>query len=164
MNHRRRIRSAVRAAGRHLSREGHRTVENSGDPIKDLAGEVAPMSSEYTMLSFDEAEPEPSALSGTPRVTLTDALGCEQLRANVWYLAPGDAMSYHRHREQDELYVQLHGPGRMRIGDDELDVPERTAVRVPVETPRQVFNDTDEEHTWLVVGAPPVENDSVTVE
>lgn len=122
------------------------------------------MSSEYTMLRFDDAEPEPSPGSGTPRVSLTDALGLERLRANVWYLAPGDAMSYHRQREQDELYVQLDGPGRMRVGDDEIDVPERTAVRVPMETPRQVFNDTDEDHIWLVVGAPPVTNDGVTIE
>lgn len=122
------------------------------------------MSSSYTMLSFDEADPEPSAISGTPKVALTDALGCERLRANVWYLRPGDAMSHHHHQEQDELYVQLDGPGRMRIDGEEIDVPERTAVRVPRETPRQVFNDTDEEHVWLIVGAPPVTNDGVKIE
>lgn len=122
------------------------------------------MSTGYAMLSFDEGDPEPSAISGTPKVSLTDALGCDRMRANVWYLAPGDAMSYHRHREQDELYVQVDGPGRLRVDGEVIDVPERSAVRVPRETPRQVFNDTDAEHVWLVVGAPPVPNDGQRID
>jgi mannose-6-phosphate isomerase-like protein (cupin superfamily) len=58
----------------------------------------------------------------------------------------------------------LSGPARIRIGDERMDVSEGAAIRIPSETPRQVFNDTDEEHRWLIVGAPPVENDGRDVE
>ena len=68
-------------------------------------------------------------------------------------------MSYHRQTEQEEFYYVLEGPGRIKVDDELMDVPEGTAVRVPPETPRQVLNDTEGEHVWLIIGAPPVTND-----
>lgn len=73
-------------------------------------------------------------------------------------------MSYHRQHEQEELYYVLKGPARIRIRDERMDVPEGTAIRIAPETPRQVFNDTDQEHRWLIVGAPPTEDDSRGIE
>ncbi|MEM4781962.1 MAG: hypothetical protein QXG03_10445 [Halalkalicoccus sp.] len=58
----------------------------------------------------------------------------------------------------------LSGPARIRIGEERLDVPEGTALRIPPETPRQVFNDTDRDHRWLIIGAPPVESDGEVLE
>lgn len=113
----------------------------------------------YRMVRVDEGERKPSAVSGTPHVDLTEELDCTQMRPKVWYLSPGDAMSYHRQTEQEELYYVLHGPGRMKIDGETVDVPEGTAVRVSPETPRQVLNDTDSEHVWLIVGAPPALDD-----
>jgi mannose-6-phosphate isomerase-like protein (cupin superfamily) len=111
------------------------------------------------MIRVDDVDPEPSAASGTMHVDLVAELGCTEMRPKVWYLSPGDAMSYHRQTEQEEFYYVLQGPGRMKIDDELMDVPEGTAVRVPPETPRQVLNDTEGEHVWLIVGAPPVEGD-----
>ena len=113
------------------------------------------MADDYTRVDFDGTEPTPSPTSGTPRVNLTEALGLEEMRANVWYLSNGDAMSRHTEPVQEELYVVLRGPGRMRVGDETLEVAEGEAVRVPPEAERQVFNDTDREHVWVIVGAPP---------
>jgi len=113
------------------------------------------------MVQVGEMEPEPSASSGTLHVNLVEALGCTEMRPKVWYLSPGDAMSFHRQTEQEECYYVLDGPGRMKVGADEeiIDVPEGTALRIPPETRRQILNDTEGEHVWLVVGAPPTEDD-----
>lgn len=86
------------------------------------------------------------------------------MRPRVWDLAPGDAMSFHRQREQEEFYYVLSGPARIRIGDETHEIPEQTAMRIPPETPRQIINDTDHDHRWLVVGAPPTENDGEVIE
>ncbi|MFB6218939.1 MAG: cupin domain-containing protein [Halobacteriaceae archaeon] len=114
---------------------------------------------DYSMVAVDGVTPEPSESSGTLHVSLTDELDLQRSRAKVWYLSPGDAMSYHRQAEQEELYYVLAGPGRMKIDGDHHDVPEGTAVRVAPDTPRQVLNDTEGEHVWLIVGAPPVDDD-----
>ncbi len=117
------------------------------------------MSSRYDMVRVGDIEPKPSAASGTDHVDLVEQLGCTEMRPKVWYLSPGDAMSYHRQTEQEELYYVLDGPGRLKIDDELIDVPEGASVRIPPETPRQVLNDTEGEHAWLIVGAPPAEDD-----
>jgi hypothetical protein len=48
----------------------------------------------------------------------------------------------------------LEGTGRMRVGEETLTVPKYGAVLVGLEELRLVFNDTDEEVLWLIVGAP----------
>ncbi len=122
------------------------------------------MADAYDRLDVTEAERMPSASSGTDHVDLATELGCTEMRPKVWDLAPGDAMSYHRQREQEELYYVLQGPARIRIDDERLDVSEGTALRIPPETPRRVFNDTDHDHRWLIIGAPPVEDDGEVIE
>jgi quercetin dioxygenase-like cupin family protein len=115
----------------------------------------------YASYDPGAVEPTPSEGSGTPQVDLTAALGCEAMRARVWRLSPGDALVAHRHREQEELYVCLRGPGRLSVDGEGVTVPENGVVRVAPATPRQLFNDTDGTHEWVVVGAPPVERDGV---
>lgn len=117
------------------------------------------MTDDYSMVQVDDVEPTPSASSGTDHVDLVSELGCTEMRPKVWYLSPGDAMSYHRQTEQEELYYLLDGPGRMKIEDELIDVPEGAAVRIPPETNRQVLNDTEGEHVWLIIGAPPTADD-----
>lgn len=121
------------------------------------------MADAYDLLDVTEAERTASASSGTDHVDLVAELGCMAMRPKVWDLEPGDAMSYHRQREQEEFYYVLAGPARIRIGDERLNVSEGTAIRVPPETPRQVFNDTEHDHRWLIVGAPPAENDGEVI-
>lgn len=117
---------------------------------------------EYSMIIGDEAERTPSKVSGTDHVDLVSVLGCTEMRPKIWYLGPGDAMSYHRQDQQEELYYVAKGPGRMKIAGELMDVPEGAAIRIPPETPRQVFNDQEEgEHVWLIIGAPPTEDDGL---
>lgn len=122
------------------------------------------MPAAYSMINVETAERTQSSSSGTDNVDLVSELGCTEMRPRVWDLSPGDAMSYHRQREQEEFYYVISGPARIRIDEERIDVPEGTAIRIPPETPRQILNDSDDEHRWLVVGAPPVENDGEVLE
>jgi mannose-6-phosphate isomerase-like protein (cupin superfamily) len=86
---------------------------------------------------------------------LARQLEAKTLGARYWRLRPGQASTKHRHRTQDELYVVLEGTGRMRIDDEVVSLPPLSSVLVETEHVRQVFNDTDGDVLWLVVGAPP---------
>lgn len=120
------------------------------------------MPDEYSMIDIDDVELVPSEKSGTPSIDLGEALGVEKMRPMLWFVEPGNHRKrYHSHVEQEEFYYVLSGPGRMTIAGETKTIPEGTAIRVPPETPRKTFNGTDEEHVWLVVGAPNVEDPGI---
>ena len=48
----------------------------------------------------------------------------------------------------------VEGTGRMRVGDQTLTVPKHGGVLVGPNQLRQVFNDTETEVLWLIIGAP----------
>jgi uncharacterized cupin superfamily protein len=68
---------------------------------------------------------------------------------------PGQASTRHRHFTQDELYVVLEGTGRLRVDDELLTLEPLSTVLVSADSTRQVFNDTEADQLWLIVGAPP---------
>lgn len=86
---------------------------------------------------------------------LAKQLEASELGARLWRLEPGQASTKHRHPAQEELYVLLEGSGRVRIGDEVLTLEPRAALLVEPRAVRQLFNDTDSDQLWLVVGAPP---------
>jgi quercetin dioxygenase-like cupin family protein len=92
---------------------------------------------------------------GVLNTDLGKQLQAESLAARMWLLKPGQASTKHRHLQQTELYVVLEGSGRIRIGDDVLALERLSSVLIEPEVVRQVFNDTDADALWLVVGTPP---------
>jgi quercetin dioxygenase-like cupin family protein len=92
---------------------------------------------------------------GVENTDLARQLEAESLGARLWRLHPGQASTRHRHLAEHELYVVLAGEGRIRVGGDLLTLEPLSAVLVEPDTVRQVFNDTDADALWLVVGAPP---------
>jgi mannose-6-phosphate isomerase-like protein (cupin superfamily) len=119
----------------------------------------------YELVNPAEADHELSGKSETEHVDLTAALALEEMRARVWYLEPGhDRKGTHVHDQQEELYYAVEGPGKLTIAGETVEVPVGAFVRVPPATPRRLFNDTDEEHVWLIVGAPPVTGDGHQLE
>ncbi|WP_096389650.1 cupin domain-containing protein [Halopenitus persicus] len=119
------------------------------------------MTQEFTMVEFDTATKEPSRISGVPGIDLTEELGCKELRPRVWYLDPGDTMVRHKQEQQEELYVPLAGPCQIRIDGELFTVPTGSAVRISPDTPRQLINTDQHQHAWLIVGAPPIEDDGI---
>jgi uncharacterized cupin superfamily protein len=109
----------------------------------------------HTFLPAAGASWRPAKLTGVENTDLAEQLGASALAARLWRLAPGQASSRHRHRREDELYVVLEGTGRMRVEDELLTLEPLSAVHVEAAAVRQVFNDTDADALWLVVGAPP---------
>jgi len=109
----------------------------------------------YRRLGESDQFWRPSNQMGVQNTDLAKQLEAEKLSARLWLLEPGQASTKHRHRTQEELYVLLEGTGRMRIGDDVLTLEPRATLVVDPDTVRQLFNDTEADQLWLVMGAPP---------
>ena len=95
--------------------------------------------------------------SNQMRVLNTDLakqVEASSLGARLWRLRPGEASTKHRHQAEEELYVLLEGRGRIRVDEELLELGPLDSLLVEPESVRQVFNDTDVEALWLVVGAP----------
>jgi quercetin dioxygenase-like cupin family protein len=109
----------------------------------------------YSLLRGEDAFWRPSNQMGVSNTDLARQLGAaDRLGARLWRLAPGQASTRHRHRRQTELYVVLEGTGRIRIGGEALRLTPLSALLVEPGAVRQVFNDTDADALWLVVGTP----------
>jgi uncharacterized cupin superfamily protein len=109
----------------------------------------------FALLNAEDAFWRPSNQMGVLNTDLGKQLGSETLGARLWRLTPGQASTRHRHAHTTELYVLLEGTGRIRVDGELLTLSPLSAVLVDPETVRQVFNDTDAEQLWLIVGAPP---------
>lgn len=64
------------------------------------------------------------------------------------------ANTLHKHVISEEFFFVLEGTGRLRVGDEVLTVPRHGGVWVKPDVLRQVFNDTNEETLWLIIGGP----------
>ena len=89
-----------------------------------------------------------------PNADFLERTGSENLGARLWRLPPMSANTLHKHIRQEEFYFVLEGMGRMRIGEETLTVPKHGGVLVGPQELRQVFNDTDADALWLIVGGP----------
>ena len=108
----------------------------------------------YHFIGPDDLHWRPSNLMRIPNADFLERTGSENLSARLWRLPPGSASTRHKHLRQEEFYFVLEGVGRIRVGGETLTVPKHAGVLVGPEQLRQVFNDTDSETLWLIVGAP----------
>lgn len=111
-------------------------------------------SDEYHFIAPDDLHWRPSNLMRIPNADYLERTGSENLGARLWRLPPRSANTLHKHIRQEEFYLVLEGTGRIRVADETLTVPRYGGVLVGPDLLRQVFNDTDEEVLWLIVGAP----------
>ncbi len=109
----------------------------------------------YRIVKADEAFWRESNAMRVLNTDLAKQLEATTIGARLWRLRPGQASTKHRHFKEEELYVLLEGRGRIRIGEETLDLEPLDSLLVEPESVRQVFNDTDADALWLVVGAPP---------
>ena len=111
----------------------------------------------YHLITPDDLAWRPSNKMCIPNADYLERTGSKLLGARLWRLPPRSANTWHRHITAEEFYFVLEGTGRMRIGTDTVTVPRYGAVLVGPGELRQVFNDTEEEVLWLILGAPDAE-------
>lgn len=110
----------------------------------------------YRLLRAGDAYWRRSNQMSTLNTDLAKQLQASAMGARLWRIEPGQASTRHRHPIAEELYVLLEGTGRVRIGEEEpLTLTPLDTFLVEPPTSRQLFNDTDADQLWLVVGAPP---------
>jgi uncharacterized cupin superfamily protein len=108
----------------------------------------------YRLLRAADSHWRPSNQMSVLNTDLAKQLGAAGFGARLWRLAPGQASTRHRHRTQEELYLLLEGSGRVRVDDKALTLAPLDSLLVAPDSVRQLFNDTDADQLWLVVGAP----------
>jgi mannose-6-phosphate isomerase-like protein (cupin superfamily) len=108
----------------------------------------------YFLITPDDLHWRPSNLMKIPNADYLERTGSENLGARLWRLPPKSANTLHKHIHAEEFYFVLEGVGRIRVGSETLSVPKYGGVLVGPDQLRQVFNDTDSEVLWLIVGAP----------
>jgi uncharacterized cupin superfamily protein len=109
----------------------------------------------YRVLDSRDAFWRPSNQMKIENTDLAKQLEAETVAVRFWRLHPGQASTKHRHFTEHELYVLIEGEGRVRVDDEVLTLRPHSALLVEPEHARQLFNDTDTDALWLVVGAPP---------
>jgi uncharacterized cupin superfamily protein len=109
----------------------------------------------YRVLAADDAFWRPSNQMAVLNTDLAKQLHASTLGARLWRLRPGQASTRHRHRRTNELYMLLEGTGRIRIDGELHTLEPLSSVLIEPTDIRQLFNDTDADQLWLVVGAPP---------
>jgi mannose-6-phosphate isomerase-like protein (cupin superfamily) len=92
-----------------------------------------------------------------PNADFLERTNSEILGARLWRLPPHSAMTLHKHPEMEEFYFVVKGVGRMRVNEETITVQRFGGVLVAPKLLRQVFNDTESEVLWLIVGAPEAE-------
>ena len=88
---------------------------------------------------------------------LSEAL--RSMRANIWRLPPGVRGNRHIEHVQDEMFVVLDGTATLMLGDppERVELSRGSVAAVESETALQLRNESAEEITVLIVGAPPVQ-------
>jgi mannose-6-phosphate isomerase-like protein (cupin superfamily) len=108
----------------------------------------------FYLIKPEELSWRRSNIMKIPNADYLERTGSENLGARLWRLPAESANTLHKHIRAEEFYFVLEGVGRMRVGDDTLTVPKYGGVLVAPEQLRQLFNDTDAEVLWLIIGAP----------
>jgi mannose-6-phosphate isomerase-like protein (cupin superfamily) len=108
----------------------------------------------YFLITPDDLHWRLSNLMKIPNADFLEQTESQNLGARLWRYPPNSAGTLHKHIRMEEFYFVLEGVGRIRVGDETLTVPKYGGVLVGPGELRQVFNDTDSEVLWLIVGAP----------
>jgi mannose-6-phosphate isomerase-like protein (cupin superfamily) len=108
----------------------------------------------HQLITPDDLHWRLSNLMKIPNADFLERTGSENMGARLWRVPPKSANTLHKHIRAEEFYFVLEGTGRLRIGGETVTVPKYGGVLVGPDQLRQVFNDTDEEALWLIIGAP----------
>jgi quercetin dioxygenase-like cupin family protein len=120
------------------------------------------MPSNYAITNFDDIEQTGS--DGLDGRFTRKALGSEQTGVSRWRYAPGFQSVGHRHEVQEETYAVISGAGRMKIGDEIIDLKQWDVVRVAPSEVRGFEAGPDGLELVSVGGTRPEDGDGSVVE
>jgi uncharacterized cupin superfamily protein len=113
--------------------------------------------SDYTIVNIREHEnvaPKFGMPEGMEARFPRNDLGCEIGAVGMEKLPPGVRTPFgHKHTRQEELYVVVHGSGRVKLDDDIVDIRQWDVIRVPPPVMRQ-FEAGPDGLEVLAFGAP----------
>jgi mannose-6-phosphate isomerase-like protein (cupin superfamily) len=108
---------------------------------------------EYTIVRLEDVDDVLGDYPGEMRM-LTAALDAEQV-AFTYRRMPqhtgGKGAYGHRHKTQEEVYFVASGTLQFKLGDDVVDLGAGSAIRVPPETWRSVWNDEPEDAELIII-------------
>lgn len=86
---------------------------------------------------------------------LRDELNCENMGVTVVECEPGWEGKEHDHAEEghEEVYLLLEGEATVTVEDEELEMSEGDAIRIPPDATHQIQNG-DTESRFVLMGAP----------
>jgi mannose-6-phosphate isomerase-like protein (cupin superfamily) len=108
----------------------------------------------YFLITPEDLAWRPSNLMKIPNADFLERTKSELLGARLWRLPPQSANTLHKHPKAEEFYFVIEGVGRIRIEDETLTVPKHGGILIGPRLLRQVFNDSESDVLWLIVGAP----------
>ncbi len=106
----------------------------------------------WTIKPLDDMQDVLGDYPGEMRMA-TYEVGAEQVALTYRRMPPqtGGKGSYgHAHKTQEELYLVLSGTLQFKLGDEVVDVPARTAVRIAPEVVRSVWNEGPEDAELVI--------------
>jgi quercetin dioxygenase-like cupin family protein len=109
-----------------------------------------------------EERPAPPGRENDPARLASDLSTAAELqhsRARLWRYPPGTRGRRHADHAQEEVFVVLSGTLTMHLGDppERVELPPESVVAVEPGTPLQLRNDSDDEVSVFIYGAPPVQ-------
>jgi mannose-6-phosphate isomerase-like protein (cupin superfamily) len=111
----------------------------------------------YTVVNLREVEDSAEKFGYAPKLQARfarGALGLEKTGLSLQKLRPGFRGPFaHTHGEQEEIYVIVGGSGRLKVGDEVVDVGQWDAVRVGPGVVR-LFEAGDDGLELIAFGAP----------
>jgi mannose-6-phosphate isomerase-like protein (cupin superfamily) len=108
----------------------------------------------YFLITPEDLSWRPSNLMKIPNADFLERTKSEILGARLWRLPAKSANTLHKHPKAEEFYFVLEGLGRIRVEGTTLTVPKHGGVLIGPRLLRQVFNDSEEEVLWLIIGSP----------
>lgn len=99
-------------------------------------------------------DPANSPLRLESKLFLKEQMGLTGMEVSLNKDAPGTGMNFfHRHNQNEELYVFIGGEGEMQIDGDRFAVSEGSVVRVEPEASRSWWNTGDQDLYYVVIQA-----------